>query len=298
MRSFKEIKAHYRFTADDEERLVSLGQLLLDHTDRVIDALHGWIIQTPEAAQFFPEETKRNHILNLQKNWFQDLFSGSYTSLYHERIIRIGQAHRRVAVDSHFMTRAMNIIRNVCIDIVNTHIEDAEERTRSLISLGKILDINLDIMMSSYIEEELKSYSPAYRVKYAVINFAEIFSKMMNVVLVLCLIGLTLGVVGLFVFDSYKLFTGGMEYGIITSLGSLLMLWVVIELMNTEIRHLKGGKFFISVFIGVALVSTIREAMIAMLKHEKPEVIYYLIAGILALGIVYWLVKRTEEKGP
>ncbi|MCL4537554.1 MAG: phosphate-starvation-inducible PsiE family protein, partial [Nitrospirae bacterium] len=64
-----------------------------------------------------------------------------------------------------------------------------------------------------------------------------------------------------------------------------------------EIAHLKGGKFHISVFIGVALVTIIRETMIATLKHERPETIYYLIAAILVIGVVYWLVKRTEDRG-
>jgi hypothetical protein len=36
--------------------------------------------------------------------------------------------------------------------------------------------------------------------------------------------------------------------------------------------------------------------MIATLKHEKPEMIYYLIAAILVIGFVYWLVVRTESK--
>jgi len=32
-------------------------------------------------------------------------------------------------------------------------------------------------------------------------------------------------------------------------------------------------------FVGVALVTMIRETMIATLKHEKPESVYYLIAA-------------------
>ena len=37
--------------------------------------------------------------------------------------------------------------------------------------------------------------------------------------------------------------------------------------------------------------------MIATLKHETPEVIYYLVAAVLVIGFVYWLVARTEDKG-
>ena len=194
------------------------------------------------------------------------------------------------------MNRAINIVRNCCIDILNSNIEDAEERTRLLISVEKILDMNLDVITASYIEEELRAYSPAYRVRNALISFAERFAQTMNLVLVLALIGLTLGVVALFAMDLKDLVAVGIEHGIITSLGSLLVLWIMIELMNTEIKHLKGGKFRISVFVGVALVAFIRDTMIMALKHEAIEKLYYLIALILTLGIVFWLVTKAEER--
>jgi uncharacterized membrane protein (DUF373 family) len=133
-------------------------------------------------------------------------------------------------------------------------------------------------------------------VKSSLINFSERFSQTTNLLLVLALIGLTLGVVWLFIQDVMHLLTGDVERGIISALGSMLLLWLMIELMNTEISHLKGGKFHISVFVGVALVTMIRETMIATLKHEKPEAIYYLIAAILVIGCVYWIVARAENR--
>jgi hypothetical protein len=36
--------------------------------------------------------------------------------------------------------------------------------------------------------------------------------------------------------------------------------------------------------------------MIATLKHEKPESVYYLIAAILVIGFVYWIVTRAEDR--
>lgn len=296
MRSFKEIKRNYNFTPEDEKRLASLKELMSDHADKAMDALHSWILQTKDAAKFFTDESRKKHIFGAQKIWFVDLFSGTYDGRYYERLIRIGQAHVRTFVDAHYMNRSVNIIRNFCIDILNNNLDDAEERAKTIISVEKILDINLDVITSSYIEEELRSFSPAYKVKNALVSFSERFSQGMNLVLVLILMGLTIGVVGMIIFDIQKIFTGNIEHGIISTLGSLLILWVMIELMSTEISHLKGGKFYISVFIGVALVTIIRETMIATLKQEKPEMVYYLIAAVLAIGVVYWLVKRTEVK--
>lgn len=297
MRSFREIKIHYNFTAEDEKRLASLQNLMAENADKAMDALHSWILQTKQAAAFFTEERRRIHIFGAQKKWFLDLFGGTYDNTYYEGLIRIGHAHVKKLVDAHFMNRAVNIIRNFCINVINSQIEDVDERARLMISVEKILDINLDIITSSYIEEEVRTYSPAYRVRNALVSFSERFSQSMNLVLILALIGLTLGVVGLFAYDVRNLVTGNLEHGIVSALGSMLLLWMIIELMNTEIAHLKGGMFHISVFIGVALVAIIRETMIATLKHEKPETIYYLIAAILVIGIVYWLVKRTEDRG-
>lgn len=296
MRSFKEIKAHYDFKEEDEKRLLSLKDFMIAKADGAMEALHSWILQTKDVARFFTDEKVKNHVFVEQKRWFLDLFSGNYDSRYYEKLIGIGQRHVKVLVDAHYMNRAVNIVRNFCISVINQSIENAEERIKAIISVEKILDINLDIITSSYIEEELRVYSPAYRVKNVLISFSERFSQTMNLILVLALIGLTIGVIGLFVSDVQKLFSGELESGIITALGSLLILWVVIELMDTEIAHLRGGKFQISVFIGVALVTTIRETMIATLKHERPEIIYYLVAAVLVIGLVYWLVKKTEEK--
>jgi uncharacterized membrane protein (DUF373 family) len=296
MRSFRDIKKHYDFTEEDELRLSSLGGLMAENIDGAMAALDSWILGTKETARFFADEARKTRVFGAHRKWFLDLFCGKYDQQYYEKLIRIGQAHVRASVDAHYMNRAVNILRSFCISLLSRSFEDPGERTLRLLSMEKMLDINLDIITSSYIEEELRTYSKAYRVKNVLVTFSEGFSQTMNLILILALIGLTLGVVGLFVMDVHKLVTENLEHGIITALGSLLILWVVIELMNTEIAHLKGGKFHISVFIGVALVAFIRETLILTLKHETSDTHYYYIALIMVLGIVFWLVTKAEER--
>jgi uncharacterized membrane protein (DUF373 family) len=296
MRTFKEIKHDYRFMEEDEQRLAGLRQLMAEHTDEVMNKLNDWIMGTRGAAQYFTEESRKKHVFDSQRVWFHDLFSGVYDSRYYEKLIRIGAAHVRHKVDAHYMNRAVNLVKNACIGILQKQDEDKKTITDKIISLGKILDISLDIITTSYIEEEIRAYSPVYKVKSGLISFSERFSQTTNLLLVLALIGLTLGVVWLFAQDVMHLLSGDVERGIISALGSMLLLWLMIELMNTEIAHLKGGKFHISVFVGVALVTMIRETMIATLKHEKPESIYYLIAAILVIGFVFWIVTKAEER--
>ncbi len=296
MRSFKEIKHDYRFTDEDQKRLASLQPLMEEHAEEIMSTLNLWFIGTKGAAEFFTEATLKTHVFMTQKMWFSELFSGAYDNRFYEKLIKIGSAHVRRSVDVHYMQRSGNIIRNACIGILSKADKPMDEITSDIISVGKIIDISMNVIVSAYIEEEMRIFSPVYKVKSALISFSERFSQAANFMLIFALIGLTIGVGWLFIRDVAHIFSGNIAQGVISALGSMLLLWLMIELMSTEINHLKGGKFHISVIVGVALVTMIRETMIATLQHEKPESIYSLIAAIFVIGFVYWIVARTEDR--
>lgn len=296
MRSFREIKFDYRFTEEHAKLLVQLRPLMEEHADNIMSTLNLWIRSNRGVNQFFTEITIDKHVNEFVREWFLTLFSGVYDNRYYEKLIRIGATHVRHGVDSHYMNRAINLIKNACVEVIQKMDITDTEKVSHIIAVGKILDINLDVMTTSYIEEGLRVYSPVYKVRSLLVEFSERFTQATNLLLVIALIGLTIGVVWLFAQDVRYLFAGDTERGIISALGSMLLLWLMIELMNTEISHLKGGKFRISIFVGVALVTMIRETMIATLKHEKPESIYYLIAAILVIGFVYWIVTQSEDR--
>lgn len=166
-----------------------------------------------------------------------------------------------------------------------------------MLALGKVLDINLDILTSSCIEEKKNIFFISKKAENKLIGFARRFSYGLNLVLVLGLVILGLTVLGLFAYDLTHIFAGNIEKGLLATLGSLLMLWVVIELVDTEIDHLKGAKFSVKVFISVAMVAVIRKILVASLKTESAaiEAQYPLIAALAVLGFVYWIVTKTEK---
>lgn len=295
MNTFREIREHYNFTPKDEERLTSLSTLMKDYADECMRRLRENIYEMKDKTLVEKLEAHQN-LSQHHKSWFLALFSGEYDSNYYHRLIKIGRVHMKEGIEPHYLSVSMNAVRAFLMEVLSERIEDRELRTELKESLNKIIDINLDIITNAYVEEEIMQYATAYKVKTALVTFAERFSSSMNLILILSLIVITIGVVGMFVSDLLSLFRGDIAHGIITALGTLLILWVMIELMNTEISHLKGGKLYISVFVGVALVAVIREIMIATLQHEKIETMYYLIAATLVIGIVFWLVTKAEEK--
>ena len=101
----------------------------------------------------------------------------------------------------------------------------------------------------------------------------------------------------LFLSDITHISKGEIAHGIIAALGDLLILWTILELLNSQIKFMLGGEFAISSFVSVALAATIREALIASLEHGKPiEFKLALALIILVLGIVFGIVKWFEIK--
>ncbi|MBF0566372.1 MAG: phosphate-starvation-inducible PsiE family protein [Nitrospirae bacterium] len=288
------IKGHYGFTVKDEARLRAVSPIMSEYGELCINHLHRQIEELGDTAVLKKIKTARLHKIHL--DWFLGLFSGTADLKYYTNLSNVGYVHSKMGINPHFVNVAISIVRDYSMKILATSIEDNEELMDTQSSLNKILDINLDLITSSYLEEQMEHLSSMYRVKGTLLRFAENFSSFMNLILVLLLICLTIGVVGLFFYDLAGLIRSNLSQGLISALGSLIVLWVMIELMNTEIDHIKGGTFNISVFIGVALVTFIRDLLITTLKHEALNTGYYMMAVILVLGLVYWLIKRTETK--
>jgi uncharacterized membrane protein (DUF373 family) len=185
-------------------------------------------------------------------------------------------------------------VRKYCTDLISKEITNCDERNDLLASLAKILDINLDILTSSYIQEEINIFFVSKKAESKLINFAKRFSHGLNLILVLGLVSLGLMVLALFVTDIIQMFQGDLEKGLLATLGALLMLWVVIELVDTEVAHLLGARFSIKVFISVALVAVIRKILITSLKTEEVEAQLSLIAALAVLGLLYWMVSKVE----
>ncbi|MDX1776794.1 MAG: phosphate-starvation-inducible PsiE family protein [Desulfobulbales bacterium] len=131
--------------------------------------------------------------------------------------------------------------------------------------------------------------------KEKVLLLSEKFSDLMNIIIMIIMLVIIIGAVGFLIRDIFAFYQAGFASSIGTMLGSLLVLWVLLELLHTQIDYLKGGTFNISVFVLVAMVAFIRKLMVASLKPEKLEAAYYPLAVIGVLGIVYWLIKRAEK---
>ncbi len=294
MISMQDIRNHSFFTDEDAELLRELRPLAEANKARMADEFHEYLLGIPETAAFLKDDLVLQKLKGTHRDWFVGLFAGDYGNQYYHTLQRIGFAHVRVGLNAHYVNAAMNLVRQFTISLVRENFPDTGQRRRIIDAVQKILDINLDIMTASYREEELKKFFVSHRLESKLIQATERFTYGLNLVLVLALAGVSISVVFMFGWDIMHIFRGNVEQGILSALGTLLILWMMIELLANEIRNLKGGKFNILVFIGLIMVAVIREVLISTLRHDPLETQIFLAGTLLVLGIVYYLVARSQ----
>lgn len=296
MRSGKRIKENYQLTNEDIETLKGLRPLMKGHRDQFADEFYALVTSHKEMAAFFPTDDKLAHHKMALAGWFMRLFNGIYDEEYFRNLSHVGKVHVKINLEGHFVNTAMSTVRQFVIEVIDANIDSAK-RENALIAVNKILDINLDVLTSSYRQAELKKYFLSYRLETTLINWIERFTHGLNLILALALGIVSIGVVGLFVHDIVKIFTtSNIENGIVAALGSLLIIWLMIELLDTEIHHIKGRKLQIKVFIGVVIVAFIRKVLISGFQHEDLVDKATKVGTLLVLGIVYWLVTKAEKE--
>lgn len=295
MENMNEIKKNYGFTSQDEQNLPELSGILLPFTDSLAEEFYDYLLEDPYSATFFKTEEAIKKRKATISSWFRDLLTHPYNNLYMTRLQRIGQVHVKIGLKGHYVNAAMNFIRTFCVrQILGTPINE-DKKAYLVETLNKALDINLDILTSSYREAELKKVFLSYKAESAMINWSERLMHGLNLVLMIGLLVMALGVVTLLGSDVYHALTTDLQNGVIKALGSLLILWMMIELLHTQVEVLRGGKFHVRIFLELALVAFIRKLFVASVEAKDPVSFALLLGGTLILGIILFLLAKSES---
>jgi uncharacterized membrane protein (DUF373 family)/hemoglobin-like flavoprotein len=294
MRTFQEIKDNYRFSEPDTEILQGLLPVVEPSADRIVTDFYNLFLQIPDTAKYLKDEAQIARLKGFHRAWLLAMFQGPYDERYFHRLQRIGHAHVRIGLSAHFVYVGMDLIRQALHQIIHTEV-DPRQREGAFSAVEKILDLNLDVIARTYHEEELRRVFISQKLDSLLIRFSQRFTFGLNILLVLGLIGLSLGAVGLVILDVLHIIQGNLSNGLVACMGSVLVLWVVIELLDMEIDNLRGGSFKLQLFVGLALVAFIRKVLVSSLgQHDIWSEGLYL-TGILVCGVIYWLVSRAES---
>jgi uncharacterized membrane protein (DUF373 family) len=302
MLTAKKIKAQFDLTPDEEKLLKELSPVMKNHRDRFGAELVAYFLTHDHMADFFPTEEKQNRHAMTFAGWFMRLFSGTYDEPYFQKLRKVGKVHVDINLDGHLVNATMTRMRQFITEVIDQDVP-AEDKAKVTTAVTKILDINLDVLTSSYRQAELKKYFLSARAESILVGLIERFTHGLNLVLGIALAVVSLAVVWLFIQDVRNIFhTDHLETGVVAALGSLLIIWMMIELLGAEVQHLRGRHIPIKIFIGIVIVAFIRKVLIGSLQHATGGDYYATlidygsrIGTLLLLAVVYWLVAHADR---
>ncbi|HEX8953478.1 MAG TPA: protoglobin domain-containing protein [Polyangia bacterium] len=152
---FEELKRYVAWSATDEAALRALHPHAAPHFSRIAEVFYARILGHEGARQaLIGGESRVGQLKVTLIAWMDRLLAGPWDDEYFQLRCRIGRVHVRIALPQHYMFGAMNLVRRELNEIVDAeHGDDPDRFRRARIAVGKILDLELAIMLHTYRED-------------------------------------------------------------------------------------------------------------------------------------------------
>lgn len=296
MKYYKNLQKSYDVAEDDLRNIASLKEIMEKHKeDFVRDVFESFTKKFRLPDSVYPVVLAKHREFLL--TWYDRFFEARLNNAYLAYLEKFGNLQKKYEIDYEWINAMMSYIRLWIHERIFQSLDDDVYRKNILLSVHKFMDINVDAVNYAFCENKIREYTSIFSIKNFVVSVSEKFSFLMHTLMVGILITMTAAAAVLFGIEIIHLLEENADKVLITALGSLLIIWVLVELLHTEIQMLKGGKFKISIFIGVALIAFIRDLLIITLKHEtsNPMTYGFVLVSIAVLGVIYWMITKTEK---
>jgi signal transduction histidine kinase len=161
----EELKRYVEWDSEDERVLRRLHAAAAPHFARIAHVFYERILAHDGARQaLVGGESRVGHLKVTLIAWMDRLLSGPWDEEYFQVRCRIGRVHVRIALPQHYMFGAMNQLRHELSEIIDTeYLDEPDTLRRAHLALGKILDIELAIMLHTYREDLLAQQQQSER---------------------------------------------------------------------------------------------------------------------------------------
>ena len=152
---FHELKRYVLFDGADEARLRAFHAVASPQFQRIADFFYARILSHDEARKaLVGGESSVGHLKVTMVAWLDRLLLGPWDEGYWEQRYRIGRKHVQIGLPQHYMFGAMNVHRAE-LDRVAREAYSGPELDAVRTSVGKILDLELAIMLHTYRDDLL-----------------------------------------------------------------------------------------------------------------------------------------------
>jgi signal transduction histidine kinase len=154
---FEELKRYVGWGPEDERALRALHGPAAPRFAAIADAFYATILEHEGARRCLAGgEAQVGHLKVTLQAWLDSLLLGPWDEAYFEARCRIGRFHVKIDLPQHFMFGAMNVVRGKLNQIVDdAYLKSPDQLASARRALGRILDLELAVMLHTYREDLL-----------------------------------------------------------------------------------------------------------------------------------------------
>ena len=162
---FEELKRYVDFGPADEAALRLLHPLARADFTRISEVFYERILEHEEARKaLVGGESMVGRLRHTLVEWMDKLLTGPWDDAYYQLRARIGRKHVDIALPQHYMFGAMNVLRQELNHLVDRHFAASfDDLSATRVAVGKILDLELAIMLHTYREDLLSQQARVER---------------------------------------------------------------------------------------------------------------------------------------
>lgn len=151
---FEEMKRYVGFSPEDARVLALFQPMARPHLPWVADQFYERILNHGAARDVFTGMDQVERLKTTLIAWADRLLAGPHDEEYYQLRARIGRVHVEVGLRQMYMFTAMNVMRESFREIAHRELEhDLDLKERVMLSVHRILDLDLAIMLETYRED-------------------------------------------------------------------------------------------------------------------------------------------------
>jgi len=153
---FEELKRYVRFDEADGALLRGLHPLALPRFQEIAETFYDRILSHDEASKVLHGgESQVGQLKVTLVAWMDSLLTGPWDETYWQHRYRIGRVHVRIGMPQHYMFGAMNVLREELDHLAMERLPARPTLEPTRAAIGKILDLELAIMLHTYRDDLL-----------------------------------------------------------------------------------------------------------------------------------------------
>jgi signal transduction histidine kinase len=153
-----EMKRYLGVTEEDAALMRKLGPRMEKYLPELAERFYAQIPLHPNAYRVFTGgEAQINHLKQTLQGWARGLFRGAYDADYAAERYQVGYRHVKLGLEQRYVISAMGIVRSYLFDCLLFEFPASDQRMRHAHALGKVLDLDLNLICESYMQATLEN---------------------------------------------------------------------------------------------------------------------------------------------